>query len=119
MKLLDLVVAREALQRLAALELPAPIAFKVARVVRPLSAELQAYEEQRVRLVQKFGEQQGSQAVVLPNRMAEFSTEHQELLDVEINVEVARLSPGILGELVITPGDLLALWFLFEEEDDE
>ena len=116
MRLLDLVMAQEALQRLISLELPAAIAFKVARVARPIQAELQNYEQQRVALVRRLGEEKDGQTTVPPSKFVEFNTEHQALLDVELELDITPLSPDVLGEASITPADLMVLQFLFEEK---
>ena len=116
MKLLELVVAREALQRLVSLELPAATAFRVARVVRPIQVELQSYEQQRVALVQRLGEKKGGQTTVPPEKFVEFNTEHQALLDVEMELDITPLSPSVLGDIKIRAADLMALEFLFGEK---
>lgn len=115
MKLRELVLATEALARLAMMELPAPIAFKVARTVRPLALELQTYEAQRVKLIQKFGERRENQFTVLAIKRTEFDKEYEALLDVDIEIEIMKLLPDMLDELKVTPADLILLWFLFEE----
>ena len=117
MKLRDLVIAQEALGRLLTLELPAAVSYKVARVARPIEAELRAYEQSRVKLVQRLGEEAGQgQIMVLPEKAAEFNKEMNTLLDVDVDVKIRTIDPGILGEVGIRPGDIMALWFLFEEE---
>lgn len=117
MKLLDLVTAREALQRLVSLELPAATSFQIARTMRPINAELQTYEQARVALVQRFGQDNGKgQTIVPPDKFVEFNIEHQTLLDVELKLDITPLSPDVLGEVAMTPGDLMALYFLFDDE---
>ena len=129
MKLLDLVAAQEALQRLILLELPAATSFKIARTVRPIQAELRGYEQARVALVRRLGEEKDGQITVSPDKFAEFNTELGALLEVDIEIEINVLSPSILTDdtcpecgvkiksgMTVKPSDLMALWFLFEEE---
>lgn len=115
MKLLDLVASREALQRLISLELPAATSFAIARTVRPIQAELQSYEQARVMLVRKLGEERDGQISVPLDKLTEFNVEHLALLDVELKLDINLLSPDILGETPVMSADLMALWFLFEE----
>ena len=120
MKLRDLVVAREALGRFLALELPAATAFKIARATRPVQAELQNYERQRVALVQRLGEDAGQgQIMVLPEKSAEFNEEMNALLDVDVELEIRKIDIGIFGETNIRAADLMVLWFLFEQKEEE
>ena len=116
MKLLELVTAREALQRLVSLELPAATAFQIARAARPIQIELQSYEQQRVALVRRLGEEKNGQVTVPPEKFEEFNVEHQTLLDVEMELDITPLNPAILGEVPVKPADLMALRFLFEEQ---
>lgn len=115
MKLLDLVIAQEALQALTALELPAVISFQIARILRPIDAEFRSYEEARFKLIERLGEKKDNQIVVKPENVEEFNTEHKALLDVELELEITKLSPDVLGDATISTGYLMALWFLFEE----
>lgn len=117
MKLGELVMAREALQGLLALELPAAVSYKVARAAQPVLAELRSYEEQRVKLVQQFGETDGQQTVVKPDKVAEFNAEMNELLRVDVDLEIRTLDPDLLDNVKIKPADLLLVWFLFGEEE--
>ena len=118
MKLLNLIVAREALQRLISLELPAATAFKIARAVRPVQAELRGYEQQRVALVRRLGKEKDGQTTVPPEKFVEFNAEHQALLDVEVELDIMPLSREILGDTKVKVADLMALQFLFENEED-
>lgn len=119
MKLRDLVIAQEALGRLLAVDLPAATSYKIARAARPIQAELHNYEQERVKLVRRLGEDTGKgQTMVLPEKAAEFNKEMNALLDVSVNLEIGKIDISILGEDVkVKPGDLMALWFLFEEEE--
>lgn len=119
MKLRELVVAQEALQRLLSLELQAAKAFQIARAVRDILMELEAYEQQRIALVRRLGERDKTgQVSVLPEKMAEFDSEIGTLLDVDIELEIPTISPSILGEANVRPVDLMPLWFLFGGEDE-
>lgn len=119
MKLGELVIAQETLQRLLVLELPAAVSYKVARAARPVLAELRSYEEQRVKLVQQFGETKGQQTIVKPDKVMEFNAEMNALLQMDVDLEIRTLDPALFDsdEIKIRPADLLMLWFLFEEKE--
>jgi len=118
MKLGELVVAWEPLQRLLASDLPAAVSYKVARAARPVLAELRSYEEQRVKLVQQFGESDGQQTIVKPDKRPDFNTEMNELLQVDVDLKIRTMNPDLL-DIDIKGADMVALWFLFEEVEDE
>lgn len=118
MKLRELVVAQEALNQLLALELPAAAAFKIARAAQPIFAELQSYEQQRVRLVRQLGEAEGQQTIVRSDKVPEFNSEMDALLQVDVDLEIKKLSPDLLGDVDISAADLMALWFLFDDSDE-
>ena len=119
LRLRELVIAQEALQRLLTLELPAAASFKIARAAKPVQAELQNYERQRVALVQRLGEDAGQgQTRVLPERAVEFNEEMNALLDVDVELEIRKIDIDILGEATIRAADLMALWFLFEQKPE-
>lgn len=120
MKLGDLVVAQEALGRLLALELPAAVSFQIARAAKPVQAELRNYEQERVKLVRRLGKDAGQgQIMVLPEKAVEFNEEMNTLLDVDVEPKIRTIDPDILGEIAIRPGDLMALWFLFEQKEEK
>lgn len=110
----EVVAAHNALQKL---DLPAPIAFRLAQVIRPLISEFTTYEEQRLRLVRKYGQQKGDRIAIEPGdeNWGTFVTEIQALLDLEVEVEVQPLELDILKGLSISPISLLPIWFLFKE----
>jgi len=118
MKLRDLVIAQAALGRMLALELPAAASYQIAWAARPLQAELQSYEQERVKLVQRLGEDTGQgQIMVAPEKATEFNEEMNALLDVDAELEIRKIDIGILGEVNVSPADLIVLWFLFNETD--
>ena len=86
MKLIDLVMAQEALQQLVALELPAAVSFQIARALRPIDVELRNYEQARQKLVERLGEREDNRISVKPENIEEFDREHRALLDVELVV---------------------------------
>lgn len=119
MKLRDLVVVQESLGRLLALELPAAASYKIARAVRPVETELRSYERERVKLVQRLGEDTGQgQTRVLPEKATKFNEEINALLDVDVDLKIRRIDIGILADVKVKPVDLMALWFLFEQRDE-
>jgi len=114
LKMRDVLAAYTTLQNL---DLPAPIALKIMRAARPLEAEFAAYEQQRLRLVNKYGQKSGGQVMVAQDseQWPRFAAEIQQLLDVDITVEIEPLPIEALGPIRITPAALGPILFLFAD----
>ena len=108
-----------AAQALGSLDVPAPIALKLARAAQPLMAEAALWEQQRLRLVRKYGERQGNgQTIVQPDseNWDKFSEEIGALLGTDTEVNIVPLPVSTLGGVFISVGAMTPIWFLFEEE---
>lgn len=122
MKLGELVIAQQALTRLLALDFPAAVSYKIARAARPVQAELQNYEQERIKLVRRLGEDNGEgQIIVLPDKTAGFNEEMGALLNEDVELKIRTVDPCIFDktDIKVRPGDLMLMWFLFEEKEEE
>lgn len=118
MKLKQLVEAESALHKLMNTPLPAAVAFRLKRVVRVVQPELQAYEEQRLKLVHEFGEKgEDGRTIVTPANMPAFTEQIEALFNVDIEVNFKPLPIADLGDTAVTAADLLALDWLFVDEE--
>ena len=105
----EVVGAVPVLTKLTALRFPAAVAFDLARLVKKLQEELNVYDETRVALVKKYGEQvpimakvEGSdeetptgqfRVQVKPSCLDAFNTEFQALLNKQVEVLSVSLLP--------------------------
>ena len=120
MKLKQLIDAQDALYRLANAPLPAAVAFRLKRVLRVVNPELQTYEQARVNLASSLGKlsEDGSQYRIHPKKRLEFNEQLEALWDEEVEMNFKPLRIGDLGDTAVTAADLLALEWLFVDEDD-
>jgi hypothetical protein len=108
----EIVASRESLAKLIGKELPVKAAFRLSRVVKTLNTELKDFEEQRMKLIQKYGEKKEGQEdtmIVKPENMEAFSTEMEALFTEEIEVSYEPVTVADLGNVQITPSDMVAL----------
>jgi hypothetical protein len=102
--------ARDSLAKLLALTcFEAKISILIARLARKLGEEIKTIEQQRLQLVQKYGEKDGenNQLVVTPENREAFIKEFDEALDQTIEIDMPQVV--IPGNIVIEPSILLAL----------
>lgn len=117
-KLKTIVNTREAAQRLAGQSLPAAVSFRVAKLINALNGELVAYEAERVKLCERYGELEKENGVYKIRQREEFEREYISLLDMSVELAVEKIS--LPDTLNITAVDLINLsdFIQIEGEDD-
>ncbi len=116
-KLVTLINSKEALQKLIEKELPVKTAFKLNKVVKLISPELENFEEQRVKLIKKYGtSDQDNNITVSPNNLDEFGAQLNDLLNMDVNINFEPISLSELGDVTISTKDLLNLEYLIKED---
>jgi hypothetical protein len=118
MKLKQLIEAEGALHKLMNTPLPAAVAFRLKRVIRVVQPELQAYEEQRLKLVHELGEKgEDGRTIVTTENMPAFNEQLEALWAEEVELNFKPMLIGDLGNTAVTAADLLALDWLFVDEE--
>lgn len=98
---------RPALSKLSKLDLKATEAVKLARLVAKAESELKLFEDTKISLFKKYGEEEkGGFRVKDENREA-FFKEYRELCNTDINFDVETFS--IKSEISIDAASVLAL----------
>ncbi len=118
----DLVLSREALQRLLHRKMPAKVAFSLARIVRRANVELEDYNKTRMGLFKRLGElsedgRQWSMNKAEDEKREEFAEEMQSLLDAKIELEISQMPAEDLPDIL--PMDALALWWIVQDPIEE
>jgi hypothetical protein len=110
------VTLNEGLQRLSSAELSAAVSFRVARTIRKIGAELEAFQKTRLEMFKRFGEESGGGYRIPPERIAEFQAQLAGLLAVEIELDARPLLLADLNGCNLRPRDMLDLEkFVLEE----
>jgi len=106
--------ALAALGRVQRERLAAPVAFRLARVVRAMRAEARAFQETRKALVARYADEEGQ----VPAECREaLGRELEALLAEEIELDLPRITEAELASIEMTVEEALALaWMIGEDE---
>lgn len=108
------VQLRAALGRVQRERLAAPVAFRLARVVRAMQAEARAFQETRKALVARYADEAGQ---VPAECREELGGELESLLAEEIELDLPRITEAELASIEMTVEEALALaWMIGEDE---
>ena len=93
-------------------ELPIQVAYKFSKLGKTLMEELKLVEDQRMKLIQKYEgalSEDKTQFSFTPENGEAFQKEMIELLSLPIEVSFQPISVENLGNVTLTPNELLAL----------
>jgi len=107
----QLAAAEGALKRLQQERLPARVAFRLARILREVDPILQAYNEAHTPLVKRFWKPTKKENIYVPS-------EGEVLWAETVEINASPLTETDLAGAAISAGDVLALEWMIEEEDD-
>ena len=114
----DLLNSTEALQKLSKTDLKAKLAWQVARLLKAADKEIQEFNETRLKLIQKYGEKdengelitdEKGNCKILPDSLDSFSTELNELVNSEIELNVNKIAIDDLDSISFTRADMNSL----------
>ena len=117
LKLSQLIAMRTSLVKLIEKDMPIKQSYNLARFIKKANAELESFEETRVKLVNKYGEKDeaGNVAVSEVNQQ-QFLNELNELTEIEIEFEGFRpLKLADLRNITIPTNDMMGLIDIIEE----
>jgi hypothetical protein len=116
MKLVDIQRAKPALTKILNANLPIKVAFRLGRLAKEVDKVLVEIEDIRSKLVQKYGSTTEQGVSVKPENIAKFQEEFSSFLSEEsIDLDVEPIKLDLLGDLELTPLDVVSLDFLLEE----
>ena len=112
--------SQEALNKLADKPLPVKISYRLAKVVKTVGTELELYESERKKLLEKYGTPDNENKYYnIPKDKAEmFNTEFTQLLNTETELSAEKID--LSGEDVkLTAKEFIALepFIVFGEEE--
>ena len=120
LKLSQLVNAQNALSTLAIQRVVASTSFRIARNLKVVASEMELYEAQRKALLDKYGVLSADKTrYQFENGNGEkFNEEFRALLDTEIDTSITPILMDDLGDVKMTPGEMLVLEWMFVAEVD-
>ena len=115
-KLRRLVESASSLGHLSKQPCKAKIAFCLAKNIRLIQAELNAYEDARISLCKRYGKlnKETNSYEFEPEERRHFQAEFEDLLEIEVDIEVTRLKSSDLINLTLSAAELLVLDWLIE-----
>ncbi|MBP3939497.1 MAG: hypothetical protein IK955_08810 [Clostridia bacterium] len=109
--------AREAAKKLMGQELPVKVSYRVAKLIKAMNSEIEVYDQERIRLCEKYGELDKKKGEYKISETTEFYKDLNSLLDIEVSLDVRKVS--LPETLSITPADILSLSDFIEIEGVE
>jgi hypothetical protein len=109
----EILNAKPVLEELVDKEISIKTAYRLSRIIKELNNELQTFEEQRQKLVQKHGEQQEDapegNIVVSEENMPAFQQELAELLMATLNLNCEPMHIDEFGDIKMRTSELLLI----------
>ncbi len=120
-KLSEVRTLEGSLIKLTSKELPVKTAYRVGKLLKKVSEELVYIERHRVNLVKKYsnGKDKIGNFEVSKEKENEFKKEFSELLTEEIVFDWELISISELGDISLTPVDLIRLDKLIYESEEK
>ena len=115
-KLVDIYNSVPVMNKILETPLPASISFQLSKLLKTLNDEMKSIEEQRVKLVEKYGSSKDSgETVVSEDKKEGFLQEFSELLNTDIEVTWHPLSASKFDALQLSVNEMSRVQFLFSE----
>ena len=119
----DILNASETFNAIMQQSFKGSLAFKIARLARELSKEMETFNAERQKLLQKYcvkdenGElktNDNGTVQVEPDKINEFNEEFSSLLETEVEINAEKLSMDSLDSFDITPQQMISIEKFFE-----
>lgn len=121
----DIFNAVPALREISTKEFPGSTTFKIARLIRELDKEIQLFEEERMKIANKYGEKdengnlipQENGTIKIPDdKVQECNEEFQALFNTQVEINANKLPIEIFNSIEMTPTQAMNLESIVEFE---
>jgi len=122
-KLNDVVNAIETFNKIMQQSFKGSLAFKIARLARELDTEMKTFNEERQKIIQKYGKKDENGELIVDdngnvnfdkNSLIEINQEFNSLLETELEINADKLPMDSIDEFEITPQEMLNIEIFFE-----
>ena len=103
------------LNKLVDLALPAKSSYKFVKIMRKFNEELKMLEEERQKLINKYGQEKDGVVTVEEKNKETFLKEFGDLLETQIEVDWEPISIDALGSVEISVAEITKIQFLFRD----
>lgn len=123
-KLSDVVNATETFNKIMQQSFKGSLAFKIARLARELDKEMQTFNTERQKIIQKYGEKDENGELKIDengnvkfenSKIQEINEEFNSLLNTELEINADKLPMDSIDAFEITPQEMLSIETFFEE----
>lgn len=120
----DILNATETFQTIMQQSFKGSLAFKIARLARELNKEMDTFNEQRRKILEKYcvrdedgnlKQLENGNVQVIPEKISEFNEEFNSLLTTEVEINADKLPMDQIDNFDITPQQMLNIEMFFEE----
>lgn len=100
------------------------LAFKIARLARELDKEMQTFNEERQKIIQKYAKKDENGELITDengnvtfdtDKVQEVNEEFNSLLGTELEVNADKLPMECMDSFELTPQEMLGIEMFFEE----
>ena len=100
------------------------LAFKIARLARELDKEMQTFNEERQKIIQKYAKKDENGELITDengnvtfdtDKVQEVNEEFNSLLSTELEVNADKLPMDYMDSFELTPQEMLGIEMFFEE----
>lgn len=96
----DLAQANPSLGKLFGFDLPVKTAWVLGNTVTVVKAELMRFEDHRMALIKKHGNEEKGVYTVPPERIAAFSEDFKKLSEIAVDLNIEPISISLFGDNV-------------------
>jgi len=123
-KLSDVVNATETFNKIMQQSFKGSLAFKIARLARELDKEMQTFNSERQKIIQKYGEKDENGELKIDengnvkfesSKIQEINDDFNSLLNTELEINADKLPMDSIDAFEITPQEMLGIEIFFEE----
>lgn len=122
-KLNDIVNATETFNKIMRQSFKGSLAFKIARLARELDKEMQTFNAERQKIIQKYGEKDENGELIIDEKglinfdktnLKEINEEFNSLLNTELEINADKLPMDSIDSFEITPQEIISIESFFE-----
>ena len=122
-KLNDVVNATETFTKIMQQSFKGSLAFKIARLARELDTEMKTFNEERQKIIQKYGNKDENGELIVDENgnvkfdnanIEEINQDFSSLLETELEINADKLPMDSIDEFEITPQEMLQIEKFFE-----
>lgn len=112
----EIYMSTSVMNKLIDMPLPARMSFRLARVMREMNDILKNLEEERSKLIKKYGQDNGDGNITVSETNKDmFLEEFQSVLEDQVEINWEPIDPDSFGDSTISVAEISKIGFLFKQ----